>query len=92
MSVLSVAMLATGVHWRRRLMAPLESYPGLRAGLYGAVAAVAAGALTNDSGPVILLIGTVYLALAVGYVQSGPRQPARGQETATNPWNQSTGR
>ena len=34
--------------------------------------AVIGGALTNDSGPIILLIGTTYLALAVGYFQSMP--------------------
>jgi hypothetical protein len=48
----------------------------MRAGVYGALAAVVAGALTNDSGPVIFLIGTVYLALAVGYVRSMPKNGA----------------
>lgn len=85
LSVLALAALVAGLRWRARLLAPLGSYPGLRSGLYGTVAAVVAGALTNDSGPVILLIGTVYLALAVGYVQSGSRDRGRGREKSLQP-------
>ncbi len=54
----------------------------MRAGFYGAVVAVIGGTLTNDSGPIIFLIGTTYLALAVGYFQSMPKSdemPARKQ-------------
>lgn len=72
LSLAAIAALVAGLRNRRRLLAPIDDYPGLRAGIYGATAAVLAGAVTNDSGPVILLIGTVYLGLAVGYVRSGP--------------------
>jgi len=88
-----VAFVATIVGWRfrHRLLANVEGYPAFTAGFYGAAAAVVAGALTNDSGPVIFLIGTTYLALAVGYVASTPKDEAPGYARdralsgATNP-------
>jgi hypothetical protein len=64
---IAVVALVWGVRSRRRLLAPLAASPGLRAGALGALVAVVAGALANDSGPIILLIGTSYLALAMGY-------------------------
>jgi hypothetical protein len=66
----AVVALIWGVRKRRSLLGPLEPSPGLRAGLIGAFVAVVAGALSNDSGPMILLIGTSYLGLAVGYLSS----------------------
>jgi hypothetical protein len=75
--VAALAALVAGFYWRKRLLAPLEGLPAVRAGFYGALVAVIGGALTNDSGPIILLIGTTYLALAVGYFQSMPKsEPA----------------
>jgi hypothetical protein len=71
--VVALIALAIGIKERRRLLAPLAGVPGLRAGLVGAFVAVVAGALSNDSGPIILLIGMVYLALFVGYAQSAPK-------------------
>ena len=67
--LVAVALIALiwGVRSRRKLLAPLEPWPGLRAGLIGALVAVVVGALSNDSGPMILLIGTSYLGLAAGY-------------------------
>jgi hypothetical protein len=64
---IAVIALIWGLRSRRRLLAPLSAAPGLRAGLIGAFVAVVAGALSNDSGPMILLIGTSYLALSAGY-------------------------
>ena len=75
LSLAAIVGLVFGLRARKRLLAPIDGYPGLQAGIYAALTAVVAGALTNDSGPVILLIGTVYLGLAVGYVASG--SPAR---------------
>jgi hypothetical protein len=79
----AVIALVWGVRSRHRLLSPLARMPGLRAGLYGALVAVVVGAVSNDSGPIILLIGASYLALAAGYVsahgESGKR-PARPPE------------
>jgi hypothetical protein len=78
---ISVALLVCGVIFRRRLLAPLDSAPdggrAFRAGLAGSLAATVVGALANDSGPVMLFIGTVALLLAVGYVRGGHRLPVR---------------
>jgi hypothetical protein len=53
-------------HWRS-ILTPVQGIPAFRAGLIGAFAAVVAGALGNDSGPLIAEIGAVLLGLAVGY-------------------------
>ncbi len=71
--VIAAIAVVFGIRNRKRLVAGLEGVPTMRAGLYGALVAVVGGALTNDSGPVIFLIGTTYLALAVGYAQSAPK-------------------
>jgi hypothetical protein len=65
--VLAVIALIWGVRSRRRLLDPLRATPALQAGLIGAFVAVVTGALSNDSGPMILLIGTCYLGLSAGY-------------------------
>jgi hypothetical protein len=71
--LVALAALAWGVRSRQRVFAALAGYPGLAAGLVGATVAVVIGALSNDSGPIILLIGTSYLALAVGYFHAAAK-------------------
>jgi hypothetical protein len=73
----AIVAFLLGIRYRRSLLAPLSRAPGVRAGFVGAAAAVVVGALSNDSGPIIFLIGTVYLLLFVGYLQSMPKQSAR---------------
>jgi hypothetical protein len=75
LALVAVVTLIVGIRWHRRLLTPAVSAPGLQAGIYGATAAVIAGTLTNDSGPMMLLIGTLYLVLAVGYVRFAPGNP-----------------
>jgi hypothetical protein len=70
--IAAIAVLI-GIRNRKRLVASLEDLPTIRAGFYGALVATIGGALTNDSGPVIFLIGTTYLALAVGYFHCVPK-------------------
>jgi hypothetical protein len=56
---------------RRRL---LERLPRpLAAGLVGAWFAVVVGAISNDSGPLILVIGAIFLLLGTGYARSRPQ-------------------
>lgn len=63
--VLAVAALA---YLRRdRLRAWLEGVPAMRAGLLGALAATAIGTLANDSGALLLEIGTAYLLVFTGF-------------------------
>jgi hypothetical protein len=66
---IALALLVYGVVRRRDLLRPLAGprEQAFRAGLVGAFFATAAGALANDSGPMIVLIGTGALLLALGY-------------------------
>jgi hypothetical protein len=75
--VFALAGLAVGFWHRRALLRPTEAAPGLRAGVYGLLAAVLVGALTNDSGPIILLIGSSYLLFAAVYLAAAPGKGAR---------------
>jgi hypothetical protein len=74
------AALLLGVAvWRRReLLAPMDEAPMYRAGIIGAFAATVAGALSNDSGTVIVMIGTVLLLGAVAYGRARPTAVAPG--------------
>ena len=53
--------------------APLGGDEVWRAGLLGGLAAAIAGALSNDSGPVLLVLGVFVLAIATAYVRGDPR-------------------
>ena len=74
---LALVALAVGLRHRRALLASTEAAPGVRAGVYGLLAAVLVGALTNDSGPIILLIGSSYLLFAAVYLAAVPGPGAR---------------
>lgn len=63
-----IALAALAIWRRRRLGDWLRRSPALRAGLIGAVAATAVGTLANDSGALLLEIGTAYLLVFVGFV------------------------
>ncbi|HUB99065.1 MAG TPA: hypothetical protein VMS11_04500, partial [Solirubrobacterales bacterium] len=63
-----VAAIVALAIWRRdRLQAWLRPAPALRAGLIGAVAATAVGTLANDSGALLLEVGTAYLLVFTGF-------------------------
>jgi hypothetical protein len=61
------ALAAVAVVRRDRLRAWLDDVPTLRAGLIGALAATAVGTLANDSGALLLEIGTAYLLVFAGF-------------------------
>jgi hypothetical protein len=67
-----VVLVWGALHWRS-LLEPLrgESERPLRAAIVGSFFAVVIGAIANDSGPMIVLIGTFSLVLSVGYVKYG---------------------
>ena len=65
---LFAAALIYGVIRRRDLFAPLEGDRAFAAGMWGTLAATVVGALANDSGPTIFLIGATALVLAAAYV------------------------
>lgn len=63
--VLGLAVLA---YLRRdRLRSWLEGVPAMRAGLLGALAATLVGTLANDSGALLLEVGTAYLLAFTGF-------------------------
>ncbi len=63
-----VALLAAVAALRRdRLAAWLSARPTVRAGLLGALAATLLGTLANDSGALVLEVGTAYLLVFVGF-------------------------
>jgi hypothetical protein len=63
--VAALAVLA--VVQRGRLRTWLAGRAAMRAGLLGALAATAFGTLANDSGALLLVIGTAYLLVFVGF-------------------------
>ncbi len=63
--IVALATLAA-VH-RDRLAAWLAGRTAMRAGLIGAIAATAVGTLANDSGALLLEIGTAYLLVFTGF-------------------------
>lgn len=65
-------LLAFGVIRRRWVLAPLEGDRAFAAGMWGTLAATVVGALGNDSGPTIFLVGAAALVLATAYVQGKP--------------------
>jgi hypothetical protein len=77
----ALVALAVGFWRREALLGATRAAPGVRAGVYGLLAAVLVGALTNDSGPIILLIGSSYLLFAAVYLAAVPRPRARTTAT-----------
>jgi hypothetical protein len=78
--LVALGLLAWAWLKRDRLLAPLRDGHGdelrpLESALLGGLAATLVGAVANDSGPAILLIGTVYLGVGVLYVRGRPRSP-----------------
>lgn len=67
---LVAALAALAVLQRGRLRRWLAPVPALRAGLIGALAATAVGTLANDSGALLLEIGTAYILVFAGYAWS----------------------
>ena len=67
----SVVVLAAGVLGRRRILGRLGGLPGIAIALQAGLAATLVGALANDSGPLVLVVGTVFLGLAVAAATGG---------------------
>jgi hypothetical protein len=72
-TAIAVLALAYGIRFRGRLLAPLQGAPAWNAALWGAIASGVAGSLGNDSGPELLVIATVVIAVALAYVRGDPR-------------------
>jgi hypothetical protein len=64
---LLAAIAALAYVWRDRIASWLAGRPAMRAGLAGALAATLLGTLANDSGALLLEIGTAYLLVFTGF-------------------------
>ncbi len=67
---LVAALAVVALLQRERLGRWFAPVPALRAGLIGALAATAVGTLANDSGALLLEIGTAYILVFAGYAWS----------------------
>jgi hypothetical protein len=65
---LVIALAALAYLRRDRLRALLAPFPALRAGLAGALAATLIGTLANDSGALLLEIGTAYILVFAAFI------------------------
>lgn len=70
----SIALLtiAYGLRYRERIFAPLRGDAAWTATFAGGLGSSIAGALANDSGPMLLIFGTFVLAVAAVYVRGDP--------------------
>lgn len=81
-SLIAVLAIAVALRRRRRLLAPVDDDPGIRAGLAGIVGVGVGGALFNDSGPVLLLFAAFIAACGVLYIRGDPRLALAAVEPA----------
>ncbi len=84
MPVAAVLSLGAGVIFalrRRELLAPVQNDPGWEAALLGSLAAGVAGALVEDSGPVLLVVAVFTLGSVLAYLSGAPRRARRSPGT-----------
>ena len=77
--IIALLLLVWGWVKRERLFAPLTrdgedpaARRPFRAGMVGALGGTVIGALANDSGPAILIIGTIYICMGLLYLRGRP--------------------
>jgi hypothetical protein len=71
------ALLSAGIglHRRERLLAPVGADPAWMAALAGGLAAGVIGSLTEDSGPLLLVVAVFALGCVTAYLWGRPRAP-----------------
>jgi len=72
-TAIALLTLAYGFKYRERIFAPLGGSDVWSAALAGSVAAGVAGSLSNDSGPLLLVVSTFAVVAAVVYIRGDPR-------------------
>lgn len=81
-TLVAVLGAAYAVRHRRRIFAPLADSPSWQATLIGGLTASVVGALSNDSGPMLLVFGVFVLACATAYIRGDPRLAAAEERAA----------
>jgi hypothetical protein len=71
-TLLAALSVAYAVRHRERIYAPLRGSPAWRAALTGGLTASIAGALFNDSGPILFVFGVFMLGCVTSYVRNNP--------------------
>jgi hypothetical protein len=71
-TLVAIALVVLAVRRRARIYAPVAGTPAWAAALWGGLAGGVAGALSNDSGPVLLVLGVAVLGFATLYVRGRP--------------------
>jgi hypothetical protein len=79
--VVAALAVAYALRYRDRIYAPLRGSPGWYAAFVGGLTASIAGALFNDSGPLLFVFGVFVLACATAYVRGAPTLDAEGRMT-----------
>jgi hypothetical protein len=74
-AILALLAIALGVRHRRALLAEVPGAVAWRAALAGGAVAGIAGALFNDSGPMLLVFATFLTGAVAGYLFIGARSP-----------------
>jgi hypothetical protein len=78
---LLAAIVVVAAIKRERLATWLEPVPAMRAGLLGALAATVVGTLANDSGALLLEIGSAYLLVFLAFAWAQAGEPNRSEVT-----------
>ena len=73
-TAVAVAASVLAVRHRERVCAPVDSDPAWLAALSGGLTAGAIGALSEDSGPVLLVVAVLMLGCMLGYLWGKPSQ------------------
>ena len=72
-TAIAALTLIYGIKYRARIFAPLAGSDVWRAALAGSVAAGVVGSLSNDSGPLLLVVSTFAVVAATVYIRGDPR-------------------
>jgi hypothetical protein len=78
-----VLLLIGGFVRRRSVLAWFEGRWAARSGFLGAAAGVLVGTVANDSGSVLLVIGTIYLAVVAGFFWASRNEGVAGSPMGT---------
>jgi hypothetical protein len=70
-TTLALLLATVGVHYRERLLEPVHSDPAWLAALAGGLSAGVVGALSEDSGPVLLVVAVFAMACVIAYLCAG---------------------
>jgi hypothetical protein len=82
-TALALVASTLGVRHHRRLLAPVDCDPAWLAALAGGLTAGVVGALTEDSGPVLLVVAVGVLACVLSYLWGRPSNLTRRSQSTS---------